>query len=190
MAITASAITSTRAVRFPGVCLNPTRAATLEVLGRCGINFSVDNMGELDGEIVGDVIANPSEPNGIELGKEAVRAAYEDIGSLLVLACLSDGLSEFDLGHLTDPESEGAIKLASEIASVTGAPYDTGSNRITIEGNPSVEAYQSPIETVSDYTARAILALFFKTPKPLDKERCLGEFGKTLTQVILGDLLF
>jgi len=188
--IIAAALTSAKPVRLPGVYLNPTRAGTLEFLGRSGVDFSVEKMYDLDEEIAGDVLVNPSKLHGVELGKEAVRAACEDIGPLLVMAALSAGLSEFDLGHLTQPEVEGAIKLGNEITLAVKAGCDTSGNRITIEGNPSPEADEGAVEAVSEYPARAILSLVFRTSKPLEKERCIKELGKTLTQVILGDLLF
>ena len=186
----AAALTSAKPVHLPGVYLNPTRAATLEFLGRSGVDFTIEKIHDLDEEIAGDVLVNPSKLHGVELGKEAVRSVYEDIGPLLVMAALSAGLSEFDLGHLAQPEAEGAIKLANEITIAAKAGCDSSGNLITIEGNPSPQADDSAIEAVSDYTARVILSLVFKTPKPLEKGRCIRELGKALTQVILGDLLF
>lgn len=147
-------------------------------------------MSDVDGEIAGDLIVNPSEIKGFELSRESVRKSYEDLGPLLTLACLCEGLSEFDLGGLTAPEAAGIMKLAGELSLATGAPLDTGGNRVTIEGNPSGEKDEAAIDAISDYSSRVILALFHRTSSPLDKDRCLLEFGKSLTQIILGDLLF
>jgi 3-phosphoshikimate 1-carboxyvinyltransferase len=186
----ATAVASARPVKFPGVCLNPTRAATLEHLGHAGIGFDVAKLTDLDGEIAGDLLINPAEPKGLELGRDAVRASCEDLGPLLTIACLSDGLSEFDLASLTEPEANGTVTLAREIASAVKSEIDTEGNKITIEGNPSPAADAEALANISDYPSRAILAIALKTPAALDKQRCLSEFGKSLTQVILGDLLF
>ena len=186
----AAAMASSRPVKFPRVCLNPTRAGTLGHLGHAGVGFDVENLTDLDGEVIGDLIINPSEPKGLELGRDAVRASYEDLGPLLAIACLSDGLSEFDLGFLAEAEAEGVVKLALEIASAVKSEIDTAGNKITIEGNPSGDADAEAIAYISDYPSRAILSIVMKTPKALEKELCIAEFGKSLTQVILGDLLF
>jgi 3-phosphoshikimate 1-carboxyvinyltransferase len=188
--ITAAAMTSDKPVRLPGVCLNASRAGTLELLGNAGVDFAVDNMTDIDGEVAADIIAKPSEPKGIELGPDAVRAACEDIGPLLAMACLSDGLSEFNLNALTSPEADGAAGLAGEIAAATAAAVDTGGNRITIEGNPRGESNEDSISSIGNYPARSIIALYHRMPGALDKSGCIDAFGRNLTQLILGDLLF
>ena len=188
--IVMTALTSGNDVRLPGVCLNPSRAGTLEILGRAGIDFSVENMADIDGEIAADIIVKPSEPKGIELSSKAVRSSYEDIGPLLVSACLGDSLSEFDLSMLSRPEKDGAIDLTEKIAAVTGATFDTGGDRITIEGNPGDGGNADLIPAVWDYSAKTILALYYKTPAVLEKASCINELGKNVARVILGELLF
>ncbi len=147
-------------------------------------------MRDSDGEIVADIIVNPSGIQGIELGRDAVRISYEDLGCLITLACLSPGLSEFDLDSLTGLESKGVTELASSIAGVAGASLDTGGNRVTIEGNTSGDRGDAPFDGIRDYAARTLLAIYFHDASALSKERCILELGKSLTQVILGDLLF
>lgn len=189
-AIVMTALASGNDVRLPGVCLNPARAGTLEILGSAGIDFNVENMTEIDGEIAADIIVKPSELRGIELSGQAVRSSYEDLGPLLASACLGDGLSEFDLSMLSRPEKEGAIRLVEDIAAAAGAAIDTGGDRITIEGNPGGGGNAELIPAVTDYPAKTILALCYKTPAVLEKSACIDELGKNLAQVILGELLF
>jgi 5-enolpyruvylshikimate-3-phosphate synthase len=188
--IIAASMLSAKPVRLPGILLNQSRASTLGILGHAGIDFSVDKMAEIDGEVAADIEANPSEPQGLELGGGTVRSVYEDIGPLIAMACLCNGLSEFSTVKLIPSEAEGLSKLTGEIASATGASFDAGGNSITIEGNPAGEPNEEATSQISNYPARTLVALYHKLPGALDKAKSTDILGKRLTQVILGDLLF
>ncbi len=190
LSIIAAAMLSEKPVRFHRVLLNPSRASALAIFGHAGIDFAVENMGEIDGEVAADIVANPSEPHGIEASGDTVRAVYGDIGPLIAMACLSDGLSEFATAKLASVEAEGLSILAREIASATGASFDTGGNSITIEGNPGGDANEEATSRISDYPARTLVALYHRLPGALDKAKSADILGKRLTQVVLGDLLF
>ena len=74
-----------------GVGLNPTRTGVLDVLRQMGGAISVENLREVCGEPVGDLLVRPSALRGIEMDGEVVVRAIDEIPLLAVVAAFARG---------------------------------------------------------------------------------------------------
>ena len=74
------------------VCLNPTRAGLLPVLERMGGRVRVENRrGGDPGEPLGDLVAEPSELRGCEVGEDEIPLLLDEVPVLAVAGALARG---------------------------------------------------------------------------------------------------
>jgi len=74
-----------------GVGLNPTRTGVLDVLQAMGGTITAQNLREVCGEPVGDLLVRPSTLHGIEIDGELVVRSIDEIPLLAVVAAFAHG---------------------------------------------------------------------------------------------------
>jgi 3-phosphoshikimate 1-carboxyvinyltransferase len=101
-------------VLTPGLCLNPGRTGTLEVLRRMGAEVVVSGQREESGEPVGDVAVSPGQLRGAEIDGALVVRCLDELPVLALAGALSaDGLVVRDAAELRVKESDRITVLAA-----------------------------------------------------------------------------
>lgn len=125
--LTAASIVPGSELRVRDVGLNPTRVGALDVLRMMGANIQVENLHEMCGEPVGDLLVRASSLCGIELSGELVVRAIDEIPTLAVAAVFAQGTTTIrDAQELRVKESDRLTALATTLntlgAKVTELP--------------------------------------------------------------------
>ncbi|MFY9607576.1 MAG: 3-phosphoshikimate 1-carboxyvinyltransferase [Blastocatellia bacterium] len=112
-------------VALPGVGLNPTRTALLDVLSDLGANVAIRNVSERHGEAVGDLHATTSElraaSGGTTLAGGVIANLIDEVPILAVLATQVEGRVEVrDAGELRIKESDRIRTIVDGIRSLGG----------------------------------------------------------------------
>jgi len=81
-------------LRLTDVCLNETRTGFFDILLAMGSRLEVVNQREQQGEIVGDVIARPSELNGVVISAGKVPTLIDELPLFACVASRAAGASE------------------------------------------------------------------------------------------------
>ena len=101
-------------VRLPGVGVNPTRSAILEVLGRAGIQVRLSRMRQAGEEPVADLeVVGGGELRALELGAPETAALIDELPILSVAAAFLPGVSRIT------GAAELRVKESDRIAAMT-----------------------------------------------------------------------
>jgi 3-phosphoshikimate 1-carboxyvinyltransferase len=110
---------------LPGVGLNPTRLAFLDVLREMGIRVEVEESASDGPEPVGEIrVTSGERPRPIRIGGEEVAALIDELPLLGVAMAAADGASELrDAGELRVKESDRIATMVAGLAAI-GARVD------------------------------------------------------------------
>jgi 3-phosphoshikimate 1-carboxyvinyltransferase len=102
-------------LRLPGVCLNPTRLAMLDVLRQMGATVEVEELAADGPEPVGEIrVRSGNQLRPIRLGGAEVAGLIDELPLLGVAMAAADGVSELrDAGELRVKESD---RIAAMVA--------------------------------------------------------------------------
>ena len=135
--LTAAAIVPGSELRVCGVGLNPTRTGALDVLRLMGANIEVENLHEVCGEPVGDVLVRASPLHGIELHGELVVRAIDEIPTLAIAAVFAHGATTIrDAQELRVKESDRLTALATTLNALGGRVTELPDGLIIDGGQP------------------------------------------------------
>ena len=122
-------------VTTPGVGLNPTRTAILEVLRQMGAGVEVQQTGEAAGEPVGDVtVWGQAGLRAVTIAGELTARLIDELPVLVVLAALARGTTVIaDAQELRHKESDRIDELARELGRL-GVHVDTRPDGFVVPG--------------------------------------------------------
>jgi 3-phosphoshikimate 1-carboxyvinyltransferase len=104
-------------IRIKGVGVNPTRMGILDILKRMGAEIVIENVHELCGEPVADLIVNSSSLRGVEIGGELIPRIIDEIPVLAVAATQAEGVTEIsDAQELRVKESDRIGNVVSQLS--------------------------------------------------------------------------
>ncbi len=103
-------------IRLTNVGLNPTRDGILTVLAEMGASISRENLTEVSGEPVGDLIVRPAGLTGVKIGGSMIPRLIDEIPVLAVAAAYARGVTEIrDAAELKVKESNRIAAVAREL---------------------------------------------------------------------------
>lgn len=133
-------------LQLPGVGLNPTRSALLDVLRAMGANITVENERTLGGEPIGDLTVRGAALQGISIGGDLIPNLIDEIPILAVAATRAEGRTEIrDAHELRVKETDRLAAMATNLRAL-GAQVEELEDGLIIEGGQalrgaSVEAF-------------------------------------------------
>lgn len=116
------------------VCLNPTRTGFISVLQRMGASISCQNIREVSGETVGDILVKGSRLKATVLEGEEIPKLIDEIPILVVAACFAEGTTIIrDASELRVKETDRIRATAQGLASL-GATVEETPDGLIVHG--------------------------------------------------------
>jgi 3-phosphoshikimate 1-carboxyvinyltransferase len=155
--LTAAAIVPGSELRVRDVGLNPTRTGALDALRAMGAHITVENLHDVCGEPVGDLLVRTSVLHGIELSGELVVRAIDEIPTLAVAAVFAHGTTTIrDAQELRVKESDRLKALAMTLNTL-GAHVTELPDGLVIEG--SSELHGGRVSSFGDHRIAMALTI-------------------------------
>jgi len=125
-------------IKLEKICLNPTRIKFIEILQKMGGNISYENISNISGEKVGDILVKHSDLKGIDICGEDIPLIIDEIPILSLAMSLAEGTSNI-LGatELRYKESDRINSIVSELSKL-GADINQNNDDIKIKGKESL----------------------------------------------------
>lgn len=131
------------------VCLNPTRTGFISVLQRMGASISMENVKEVSGEPVGDMIVKGGPLQATTIEGDEIPKLIDEIPILVVAACFAQGTTIIrDASELRVKETDRISALVQGMASL-GASIEETPDGLTIQG--PLPLHGGSIRTFSDH---------------------------------------
>lgn len=147
--LAAATLGVTDALRVRNVGLNPTRSGFLEVVRQMGGTLRVENERVQGGELVGDLVAEPSDLHAVEMGGALIPRLIDEIPILAMLAARAKGRTVIrDAAELRVKESDRLRMVAANLAAI-GVRVEELSDGLIIEGNS--KALSGRVATALDH---------------------------------------
>jgi len=104
-------------IRIKEMGINPTRTGIIDILKKMGADIVTENVHELCGEPVADLIVKSSILRGTEIGGDLIPRIIDEIPVLAVAATQAEGVTEIsDAQELRVKESDRIGNLVSELS--------------------------------------------------------------------------
>jgi 3-phosphoshikimate 1-carboxyvinyltransferase len=131
------------------VCLNATRTGFISALQRMGAGISLENIREICGEPVGDIVVRGGSLQGTVIEGDEVPKLIDEIPILAVAACLAQGKTVIrDASELRVKETDRIMALVQGLASL-GAEVEEHEDGLVIVGPLKLKS--GSIRTFSDH---------------------------------------
>jgi 3-phosphoshikimate 1-carboxyvinyltransferase len=116
--IAAALIVPDSEIVIRGVGVNPARTGMLRVLEEMGAPVKIENMREVSGEPVADIVcAAAGRLKAAKIGQELIPSLIDEFPIICILAGLAEGVTEIrGAGELRAKESDRISAMASELA--------------------------------------------------------------------------
>ena len=116
------------------VCLNPTRAGFLAVLGRMGATVEMSDTREVAGEAVADLAVRSTSLVGVDVGADEIPSLVDEVPILAVAATQATGASIFrGLAELRVKEVDRLAAIAEQLGRM-GAAVRVERDDLVVEG--------------------------------------------------------
>ncbi|NOT56833.1 MAG: 3-phosphoshikimate 1-carboxyvinyltransferase [Deltaproteobacteria bacterium] len=140
-----------------GVGLNPTRTGVLDVLRAMSGSITVQNLREMCGEPVGDLLVRPSPLHGIDMDGELVVRAIDEIPLVAVVAAFAKGTTTIrGAEELRVKESDRLHALAVTLSTL-GARITELPDGLIIEGGH--ELHGGRVDSFGDHRIAMALSI-------------------------------
>jgi 3-phosphoshikimate 1-carboxyvinyltransferase len=127
-------------IMIEGVGLNPTRSALMDFLAQGGAPVRIVNIGQVNGEVVGDIQIESARWRGGVLEKAMTAALIDEIPVLAVLgAASSEGLVVRDAAELRVKETDRIATVAENLNRM-GVRMETHPDGFAVPGNQKFHA--------------------------------------------------
>lgn len=112
----AGSIITDSEILIKNVGVNPTRTGLMDILKMMGADIKFQNMREVSGEPVADILVKHSPLKGIDVGGELILRAIDEFPILCVAAAKAEGRTKITgAGELRVKESDRIASMASEL---------------------------------------------------------------------------
>jgi 3-phosphoshikimate 1-carboxyvinyltransferase len=136
-------------VVIPGLLMNPTRARLLDILRSMGVDFSVTQLEEQHGEIVGTVQVQGAQLTGTSIAGADAAALIDEIPVLAAIAPYSkDGMEIRDAKELRVKESDRIAAVAANLRAM-GAQVEEREDGLKIPGGQKLRGAE--IDSFGDH---------------------------------------
>lgn len=132
--LVASTLVPDSEIRLPGVGLNPSRSALLDVLRAMGANIQVENERVYGGEPIADLVVRSSTLHGVQVAGTIIPNLIDEIPVLAVAATCAHGRTEIrDAAELRVKETDRIAAMAENLQAL-GARVEVFDDGLAIEG--------------------------------------------------------
>ena len=105
--LVAGSIVPESALRIPGVGLNPSRTALLDILRAMGADITIENERTVGGEHLGDLSVRAADLSGVHVSGPVIANLIDELPVLCIACACADGTSEIrDAGELRHKEAD------------------------------------------------------------------------------------
>ncbi len=119
---------------LPGVGLNPTRTALLDVLRRMGADIVASNARTVGGEPIADLVVRPARLRGVRVDGAVVANLIDEVPILALAAACADGVTEIrDASELRVKETDRIAAVAQNLRAL-GADVTEHPDGLTVRG--------------------------------------------------------
>jgi 3-phosphoshikimate 1-carboxyvinyltransferase len=157
------------------VCLNPTRTGFINVLKRMGAQISQENMREMAGEQVGDLVILGSELRATTIAGEEIPSLIDEIPILVVAAALASGTTIIrDAKELRVKETDRISAMAQGLSSLGADPEELPDGLI-VRGPARLSSGR--VRTFSDHRIAMSFHILSKTGNidvDIDDKECVS----------------
>jgi 3-phosphoshikimate 1-carboxyvinyltransferase len=144
-----AAATQGSEITLRDVCLNPTRTGFISVLQRMGASISMENIKEVSGEPVGDMIVRGGPLQATTIEGDEIPKLIDEIPILVVAACFAEGTTIIrDAAELRVKETDRISALVQGMASL-GARIEEIPDGLAVQGPLPLQG--GSIRTFSDH---------------------------------------
>ena len=116
------------------VGLNPTRIGVIEILKLMGADLEVQNLREVGGEPVGDILVRQSQLKGIDIPPELVPLAIDEFPVLFVAAACASGTTRLTGAEELRVKESDRIQVMADGLKVLGIKAEPTEDGMLIEG--------------------------------------------------------
>ena len=137
--LVAATIVGDAVVTMPGVGMNPTRTALLDVLRAMGADITIDRMRDCGGEPVGDLTVRSAGLHAVSVGGSVIPGLIDEIPILAVAAACAEGKTIIrDAAELRVKETDRIHALATNLRSL-GVDVEEFPDGLAITGNADLQ---------------------------------------------------
>ncbi len=155
--LTAAAIVPQGALRLPGVGMNPSRTALLDVLRAMGAHIRVANERAYGGEPIADLTSGPAALHAVRVDGALIPNLIDEIPILAVAAACARGRTEIrDAAELRVKETD-RIAVMAEALGRMGADVEVFADGMAITGGRKLRG--AAIETHGDHRIAMAMAV-------------------------------
>lgn len=157
-----------------GVGMNPTRTGLLNVLNDMGASIKIENMRDVSGELIADIICSSAERlKAVKIASDIVPDLIDEFPILCILASQADGVTEIrGAQELRVKESDRIKAMATELAKL-GVEVQEYPDGLDIKGNAKLTG--GPLESYGDHRiamALSIAALIAQGTTAINNASC------------------
>ena len=173
-------------VTLEGVGVNPTRTGILDIVQQMGGAVRIDNMREEAGEPAADLVVQPSQLHGVEIGGELIPCAIDELPVVAVLATQARGRTVVrNAAELRVKETDRIATIVAELRTL-GARIEERPDGFVVEG--PTELHSAPVSSHGDHRlamALAVAGLAAEGPVLVEDTECIADsfpgFERVLT---------
>jgi 3-phosphoshikimate 1-carboxyvinyltransferase len=162
-------------LRLNGIGLNPTRTAFISLLKEMGAQITVERTPAAGGEPVGNIVAESSQIEGMEIGGSWIPNVIDEIPMLAVLgAHAQKGIRIRNAEELRAKESDRIHAVAANLRAL-GAGVEEYPDGLFVPGGQSLRG--GVVDSFGDHRiamAFAVAALFAKGPVIIKNPDCVA----------------
>jgi 3-phosphoshikimate 1-carboxyvinyltransferase len=162
-------------LRLTNVGLNPTRNGVISLLQQMGANVLMGKTSEVGGELIGEVTAQTSDIQGMEIGGEWIPNVIDEIPILAVLGVRTQqGIRIRDAAELRAKESDRIQAVATNLRAL-GAQVEEYNDGLFVPGRQELKG--GVVDSFGDHRiamAFAIAGLFATAPVVIKNPACVA----------------
>jgi 3-phosphoshikimate 1-carboxyvinyltransferase len=175
--IAAASLFPESSLHIPGVGLNPTRTAILDVFARMGASVQMLSLRSAQGEIIGDLAVKGAELKGGVIEGAEIPLLIDELPMLAALGPFTaQGIEIRDAAELRVKESDRIAALAENLRRM-GAKVEERPDGLKVEGRSAGKLHGAEIEPHGDHRiamAFAVAALGAEGPTTIREAECAG----------------
>jgi len=144
-------------IRVKGVGVNPSRTGIIDVLKEMGANIVIENVDEVCGELLADIIVKSSQLKATRIAGDLVPRIIDEIPILAVAATQAEGVTEIsEAQELRIKESDRISNLVSQLSQM-GASIKEKKEGMVISGRKKLVG--SSVDSFGDHRMAMALAI-------------------------------
>ncbi len=172
----AALITPGSELLIKNVGINPTRSGIIDILTAMGGQLELQNLREVSGEPVADVLVRSSDLKGIEIGGALVPRAIDEFPVISVAAAFAEGVTTIrDARELRVKETDRIAAMVSELGAL-GAQVEARDDGMVIHGQEKLSG--GKVQSHGDHRIAMSMAI---AALRADSEMTIADTGCTAT---------